>query len=70
MIFGSLESIVESRVTALLVWPSTILCLLLYECSRLAPSLVRGRRLYAVLCVPLVMIFIAVVVARFVLLKD
>ena len=70
MIFGSFESIVESRVLALLVWPTTILSLLLYECSRLAPTLVRGRRLYGALCVPLVMIFVTVVVARFVLLKD
>lgn len=66
----TLRSIVQSPLTAVLVWPPAMLAFLMYEFARVAPSRVRGRRLYGAACVPLFAVFIAVVIGRFVLLHD
>ncbi|MEO5842929.1 MAG: hypothetical protein ABIQ73_11640 [Acidimicrobiales bacterium] len=66
----TLRSIVESPITALLVWPLTMLALLAYEFSRVAPAFVKGRRAMGIACVPLLFVFFGVVIGRFVLLHD
>ncbi len=66
----TLTSIVESPVTALLLWPLAIFVLLAYEFSRVAPAFVRGRRVMGAAAVPVMVVFVAVVIGRFVLLHD
>ena len=66
----TLTSIVESPVTALLLWPPAIFVLLAYEFSRVAPAFVRGRRVMGFAAVPVLVVFVAVVIGRFVLLHD
>ena len=66
----TLTSIVESPVTALLLWPVAIFILLAYEFSRVAPGFVRGRRILGAAAVPVLLVFVAVIVGRFVLLHD